>query len=191
MSIRVEGKQKRAVATRQVVFDAYCNLAADRIYDEISISAIAKEAGVGKGTVLAHYSEKLALPAQLFADEVHRICDILHAKNTQICANELIQVCTQILRFVFTDDVYGRIILWDGHEVCEQIIGPSEDRFFEVLSPRLPRSDLLDAQMQFELLRALLVNAVVMHRACRNEEDTMQQFKNMVQATLFMGTSKG
>ena len=90
----------------------------------------------------------------------------------------------QLLNFTFTDDVYARILLWEGHDVCEAIIGPSEERLFAVLSEKLPQSEKMSVEMQFDIIRALLVNAVVMNRACKSEDDTRAQFRDLLNVTL-------
>ena len=182
MSIRVEGKQKRAILTRQKILDAYVELSRVRLFEDISVAEIARVAGVGKGTVLAHFSEKLALPAALFARALDSISDeILAASSDQL---DLEDVLIQLLNFTFTDDVYARILLCEGHDVCEAIIGPSEERLFAVLSEKLPQSEKMSVEMQFDIIRALLLNAVVMNRACKSEEDTRAQFCDLLNVTL-------
>ena len=182
MSIRVEGKQKRAVLTRQKILDAYEKLSRVRLFEDISVAEIARVAGVGKGTVLAHFSEKLALPAALFARALDNISDEILAGSSDHL--DLEEVLIQLLNFTFTDDVYARILLWEGHDVCEAIIGPSEERLFAVLSEKLPQSERMSVEMQFDVIRALLVNAVVMNRACKSEDDTRAQFRDLLNVTL-------
>ncbi|GLQ16799.1 TetR/AcrR family transcriptional regulator [Maritalea porphyrae] len=185
MNIRVEGKQERALKTRKAIQSAYDRLALTKAFDEISISAIAIEAGVGKGTVLAHYSEKLALPAALFAQKLDELCDHIAQMPDDISPKELIDPLVQFLDFAFSDDVYGRIMLWDGHDICERIIGPVEARFYAVIAVHLPPSKDLRTDQKLEILRAFLVHAIVMHRACQSAEDTKDQFENLMLATLF------
>lgn len=175
MTQRVEGKQKRALETRQKIMSAYEQLAAGKAYDEISIDEIARAAGVGKGTVLAHFSEKLALPAELLARHIAELsAEIEHQESHQF---DLKKTLTSLLEFVFTDDVYARIALWEGQQICADVIEPEEQRLFATISRHL-RSDL-DQNLQFDLIRALLVNAVVMHRSCMSQETSLQQFERL------------
>lgn len=185
MNIRVEGKQERAIKTRKSIQSAYDRLALRKAYDEISISAIAKEAGVGKGSVLAHYSEKLALPAACFAQKLDHFCDQIEQLPDGVAPQILVEMLVEFLDFAFSDDVYGRIMLWDGHDICERIIGPVEERFYEVIAAYLPPSNNLSTPQKLEILRAFLVHAIVMHRACQSGEETKTQFKQLTLATLF------
>jgi len=185
MNIRVEGKQERAIKTRKSIQSAYDRLALRKAYDEISISAIAREAGVGKGSVLAHYSEKLALPAECFAQKLDHFCDQIEQLPDGVAPQILVEMLVEFLDFAFSDDVYGRIMLWDGHDICERIIGPVEARFYAVIAMHLPPSRGLRTDQKLEILRAFLVHAIVMHRACQSAKDTKDQFENLMLATLF------
>lgn len=185
MNIRVEGKQERAIKTRNSIQSAYDRLALRKAYDEISISAIAKEAGVGKGTVLAHYSEKLALPAACFAQKLKQLCDHIAELPDDVPASDLVESLAQFLDFVFGDDVYGRVMLWEGHDICERVIGPTEERFYAVIASYLKPSKGLSTEQKLEIMRAFLVHAIVMHRACQSADETKTQFKQLTLATLF------
>jgi AcrR family transcriptional regulator len=175
MTQRVEGKQKRALETRKKIMSAYEKLAADKCFDEISIDEIARVAGVGKGTVLAHFSEKLALPAELFARRLSIIRAAIEAQDEG--RFDLKSTLLQLLDFVFTDDVYARIVLWEGYEICAALIEPEEEKLFAAIGKFLPQKS--DQKVYFDLIRALLVNAVVMHRACMDQSEARVQFEQL------------
>lgn len=162
MTRRVEATQIRAQETRRSVLHAYSELAKQRCYDQISIAQIAERAGVGKGTVLAHFSEKLAIAATLFADQLEDI-----AKNlTQLEAPQMPLICAElarILEWADADDVYARLSVGDGAQICRQVIGPSEDKLMQSLVGALPAKD---REQRAQQLRAYLVYAVVVLRAC-------------------------
>ncbi len=52
------------------ILESFAGLMRQQNYDEISITQIAAQAEVGKGTVLAHFSEKLSLAATMFAQQL-------------------------------------------------------------------------------------------------------------------------
>ncbi len=61
----LEAKQKRAQVARQKIFEAAQQLFQDKGFDETGTEEIAKAAGVAKGTVFAHFGDKLNLLAEV------------------------------------------------------------------------------------------------------------------------------
>jgi len=184
MNIRVEGKQKRAQATREGILEAYRALAANNHYDQISIAQIAEEAGVGKGSVLAHFSEKLALPATLFAQKLDLISEELEASSEPIDAQALNLILNTILDFTFTDDVYARLVVGEGLEVCRQVIEPSDTRLFAQVHERLITRLKDQPDMQIEAVRALFAHAVVLKRTCYTADEVKDLLARLINALL-------
>lgn len=61
----LEAKQKRARIARQKIFDAARTLFQEKGFDDTGTEEIAKAAGVAKGTVFAHFGDKLHLLAEV------------------------------------------------------------------------------------------------------------------------------
>ncbi|MGJ8529499.1 TetR/AcrR family transcriptional regulator [Maritalea sp.] len=184
MNVRVEGKQKRALVTREEILVAYDGLATRLSFDQISIAQIATSAGVGKGTVLAHFSEKLALPATLFARYIESISDRLTANTAKIDKAVLKTILLELLAFIFTDDVYSRLVLGDGQDICRKVIEPSEMKLFELLFSKLDTKLSKLPEVQIETVRALLVHAVVLQRACSKSDEVERRLSLLIDALL-------
>jgi len=165
MNRRVVAKQVRAQETRRAILDAFKNLAEQSQYDQISIAQIALAAGVGKGTVLAHFSEKLAIAATIFAEELERIAEGLEHMAT----SDLREICEQlakVLDWADADDVYARLSVGDGAQICREVIGPSENKLMANLAEKLTVTYGDQAGQRAQALRAYLVYGVVVLRAC-------------------------
>ncbi|WP_299347832.1 TetR/AcrR family transcriptional regulator [uncultured Maritalea sp.] len=175
MNRRVEAKQVRAQETRRAISGAYRTLAEQSRYDEISIAQIALAAGVGKGTVLAHFSEKLAIAATIFAKELERIAKRLKQEGT----SDISTICAQlasILEWAAKDDVYARLSVGDGAQICREVIAPSEDRLVEQLTACFGASNAALADDRAQAVRANLVYAIVVLRVCADIEEAKSVF---------------
>ena len=184
MNLRVAGKQKRTLVTRENILAAYRELATDLCFDQISIAAIARSAGVGKGSILAHFSEKLALPATLLALRIDLISAKLETGPTRIDKVGMKVILFQLLAFIFTDDVYSRLVLGDGLDICRRVIEPSENKLFEILFSRLDTKLSGTPDIQIDAVRALLVHAVVLRRACSQKEEVEERLWALIKAVL-------
>ncbi|AVX02891.1 hypothetical protein MXMO3_00344 [Maritalea myrionectae] len=184
MNLRVEGKQKRAQTTRAHILESFAGLMRQQSYDEISIAQIAAEAEVGKGTVLAHFSEKLALAATLFAEELGQCLIRTEAEPKLQSAAQLRRIFDPFFAFIMQDDVYIRLIVGEGQNICRQLIEPVEAELFEALAQKLGnRGD--GGDMDIVAVRAFFVHAAVMYRACDGGEAVVDEFAALLDAYIF------
>ncbi len=184
MNVRVEGKQKRAHATRAHILDCFEVLMQSQSFDEISIAQIAASAEVGKGTVLAHFSEKLALAATLFAQELEKCQQQIEASAQISSAAKLRSIFTPFFNLIMRDDVYVRLIVGEGQNLCRQMIEPAEARLFDSLARRL---DVGRPAQELDVIavRGFLVHAAVMYRACDAGEAVIEEFESLLAHYLF------
>lgn len=184
MNLRVEGKQKRAQSTRTHILESFAGLMRQRNYDEISISQIAAQAEVGKGTVLAHFSEKLALAATLFAQQLAECTKRVDAVSVFRSAAQLRAVFDPFFDLVIRDDVYIRLIVGEGQNICRQLIEPMELELFEALAQRLPNNGA-GTKIDIVAVRAFLVHAAVMYRACDGGTAVIDEFEALLDRYIF------
>lgn len=184
MNARVEGKQKRAHATRAHILNCFAALMAHHSYDEISIAQIAAAAEVGKGTVLAHFSEKLALAASLFAQELEQCQQQIEQFGRIQSAAHMREIFMPFFSLIMRDDVFIRLIVGEGQNLCRQMIEPAEEQLFESLAHQL---DLGRPAQELDVIavRGFLVHAAVMYRACDAGEAVIDEFEALLKNYLF------
>ncbi|MCF4096869.1 TetR/AcrR family transcriptional regulator [Maritalea mediterranea] len=184
MNLRVEGKQKRAQATRAHILQCFADLMARHDYDDISVAQIAASANVGKGTVLAHFSEKLALAATQFADVLNICLARIEAESEITNAAQLRTIFDPFFDLIRRDEVYIRLIVGEGQDICRQLIEPAENQLFDALGKKWPHGNDNDV-LDIVALRAFLVHAAVAQRACERDEAVMAEFEALVARYLF------
>lgn len=67
--------QKRSYETRASILEAARKLTTGRSFDDVSTESIAKESGVAKGTIFAHFGDKNGLLSFLVAERIQAIVD--------------------------------------------------------------------------------------------------------------------
>ncbi len=65
--------QKRSYETRANILEAARKLTKGKFFDEVSTDSIAKESGVAKGTIFAHFGDKNGLLSYLVAERIQAI----------------------------------------------------------------------------------------------------------------------
>lgn len=74
----LQGKQKRAQETRQRILVAATDLFNQGNFNAVSTESIAEQANVSKGTLFAHFGDKLGLFAEIGLKELKICVDALH-----------------------------------------------------------------------------------------------------------------
>lgn len=184
MNVRVEGKQKRAQATRAHILERFALLMRQQSYDEISIAQIAAAVEVGKGTVLAHFSEKLALAATLFAEELRQCLVRAEAEAELHSTAQIRKIFDPFFAFIMQDDVYIRLIVGEGQNICRQLIEPVELELFDALAQKLSHSGG-NGELDIVAVRAFLVHAAVMYRACDAGDTVVDEFAALLAHYVF------
>nr|WP_321443353.1 TetR/AcrR family transcriptional regulator [uncultured Cohaesibacter sp.] len=67
--------QKRSHETRANILEAARKLTKGKLFDDVSTDSIAKESGVAKGTIFAHFGDKNGLLSYLVAERIQTIVD--------------------------------------------------------------------------------------------------------------------
>ena len=67
--------QKRSYETRASILEAARKLTKGKFFDDVSTDSIAKESGVAKGTIFAHFGDKNGLLSYLVAERIQAIVD--------------------------------------------------------------------------------------------------------------------
>lgn len=163
MSIRIKGQQARAAETRADILDAAERLWHARSFDEITISEIASEAGVAKGSVLAHFSEKLGILAHFFAAALDQHNQQLASEpDFASSAAQLSNALKPLLSYLLTDRALLRLLTTEGDgELCAAILNPSLERFRHTLSSGFAAAKIVDPGLYADVLIALVVHVVV------------------------------
>lgn len=157
--IREEKKQ----LTRQAILAAGDRLFRSRGYDNTSISALAAEAGVGKGTVYSYFRTKQEVflafcRAQLFRAHNQIVAS---ADTNAPVIDQMMAVFAETFRFACQDKEFGRLLLRESFFPDQQNLEQSqkiEDLYIEMLVPFLKR-----AQERGELRPELDLTLVIGH----------------------------
>lgn len=72
---------RRDTATKQAIKQAFTELIAEKGLDRLSVSDVARRAGLNRGTVYLHYTDKYDLLAQLEQDALDELVRILFAED--------------------------------------------------------------------------------------------------------------
>lgn len=163
MTIRIKGSQARSLQTRAEILSAVEGLLARRSFDDITLSDIAAAAGIAKGSVLAHFSEKLSILASFLADAMDRTTDALAADPG--CASEagrLVTVVLPLIDFLKTDRALARLLAVDGEGTqCAAILDPALARLGAGLGAVFAASGQPDPALAAEVAIALAVHVAV------------------------------
>ncbi len=163
MATRIKNVQHRSGETRTALLEAVADLWTERPFDEITVAAIATRAGVAKGTVLAHFSEKLSILAQFLADAIERTRQDLQtrpdfARDPQSLAGALLP----LLAYLLHDKALLRLLTTDGDGAqCAAILDPALASLRETLISGLDTAGLADPELCADVALALSVQVVV------------------------------
>lgn len=163
MEKKIKGRQARAGKTRTAILDATTTLLGAKNFDEIKLTDIAAEAGIAKGSVLAHFTDKAAILATFLAHHVDETTaeiedDIASAKSATHLTDRLFGLST----YLRTDAALIRLI--SGSHVgtaCEELLIPASERLQSSLERAFTRVGKPDADLCAEVVIALLVHDAV------------------------------
>lgn len=163
MVTRIKGTQSRSVETRTGILLAVERLWQNRPFDSITIADIAAEAGVAKGSVLAHFSEKLSILASFLADYLDETSQSLaekpgFARNAQT----LVGAIEPLLGHLLADKALLRLLTTEGDGVqCRAILDPAVLRLTQALEQGFDEAGFGDSVLCADVFIALVVQVVV------------------------------
>ncbi|MBF0677875.1 MAG: TetR family transcriptional regulator [Devosia sp.] len=160
---RIKNIQPRSLQTRTTILSAVERLWQTRSFDAITIAEIAAEAGIAKGTVLAHFSEKLAILAQFLGRALDEATTALEqepdfARDARSLSNSVLPLLAYLLR----DKALLRLLTTDGDDgQCHDILDPALLRLREALTKGFAAMQILDPDLCADVFIALVVQVVV------------------------------
>lgn len=160
---RIKGTQTRSAETRSAILAAVERLWRDRPYDAITIAQIAAEAGIAKGSVLAHFSEKLAILAGFLAQELDRTSAALAADpDFAITPQRLAAKFAPLLHFLAADKALLRLLTLDGDgEQCSIVLDPATARLRAGLVAGFARQQQDNPELCADVFLAIAIQVAV------------------------------
>jgi AcrR family transcriptional regulator len=160
---RIKNVQNRSGETRAALLKAVAALWEDRPFDAITVADIAAKAGVAKGTVLAHFSEKLSILAQFLADAIARTRAQLEAQpDFARTPDKLTAAMLPLLDYLLHDKALLRLLTTDGDGAqCAAVLDPALAELRDTLSRGFATAELTDPELCADVLLALSVQVVV------------------------------
>lgn len=164
MAARVAGQQQRARQTREAILVAAQALFAQKGFAATTISEIAAAAGVGKGTVLAHFSEKLSIFATSLAGRMRETATAIAASDGR--ADGLVAALTPLFSDMVADPAAITLMTSDASHICYHDLMPDFVNLQAALVARLAAAGQGEAQLAAETLVAVTLSHAVDSR-CR------------------------
>ncbi|KKB84086.1 hypothetical protein VW29_11930 [Devosia limi DSM 17137] len=163
MTTRIKGSQQRALDTRAAILAAVTRLLAQKPFDAITIAEIAAEAGIAKGSVLAHFSEKLSILASFLADELNTTCVRLAADpQSATTPQRLAAALTPLLVYLSSDRALLRLLATDGDGTqCHDILDPVMAQAHQTLAGSFAAAGHADPSLHAEVTLAFIVHVAV------------------------------
>lgn len=163
MTSRIKGSQQRALDTRAAILAAVTRLLVQKPFDAITIAEIANEAGIAKGSVLAHFSEKLSILASFLADELNATCARLAADpQSAATAQRLAEALTPLVVYLTGDRALLRLLATDGEGTqCRQILDPVMAEAHQTLASSFAAAGHGDPTLHAEVTLAFIVHVAV------------------------------
>lgn len=160
---RIKGLQQRSAGTREAILAAVARLWRDRSFDDITIADIAAEAGIAKGSVLAHFSEKLAILAGFLAQALDDTSQALSADpGFADTPGHLAQSLDPLFAYLLADRALLRLLTLDGDGAqCTAILDPAVARLRAALVAGFARAGHGDPVLDADVLMALAVQVAV------------------------------
>ncbi|MCI5208694.1 MAG: TetR/AcrR family transcriptional regulator, partial [Candidatus Electrothrix sp. ATG2] len=133
---RITGTKKKK-ATKAAIMEAAINLFGERGYESTSVSALAKAAGIGKGTIYSYFSSKNEILLAFCEEELAFIYDEIREKldPDASLAEKMLLVFMSEFRYVTRNKEFGRTLLREMTFPKEITIEKSrkiEERFLEL-----------------------------------------------------------
>ena len=130
-------REQKKKATRAAIMEAAINLFGERGYERTSVSALAKAAGIGKGTIYSYFSSKNEILLAFCEEELAFIYDEIRKKldPDAALAEKILLVFMSEFRYVTKNKGFGRTLLREMTFPKEITIEKSkniEERFLEL-----------------------------------------------------------
>ena len=106
-------REEKKRATRAAIMEAAITLFGERGYESTSVSALAKAAGIGKGTIYSYFTSKNEILLAFCEEELAFIHDEIQEKldpNAPL-AEKMLLVLMSEFRFVTKNKEFGRTLL--------------------------------------------------------------------------------
>lgn len=173
MTIRVTGQQQRSRNKRILILETARTLFATEGFDNVSLEAIAKNAGIGKGTVLAHFSEKATILAIFLGETIFACVAAVKEARQPLFPDRVATVLLPLLENLLADHAYLRLMISDRPVALAQIMPALNELKFE-LAKALALSGLAHPAIASELVLASIVdvaNSAARQRAAEPGSD--------------------
>lgn len=130
-------REQKKKATRAAILNAAINLFGERGYERTSVSALAKAAGIGKGTIYSYFSSKNEILLAFCEEELAFIYSEIKKKLDPDAplAEKMLLVFMSEFRFVTKNKEFGRTLLREMTFPKEITIDKSlkiEERFLDL-----------------------------------------------------------
>ncbi|KZK76356.1 HTH-type transcriptional regulator AcrR [Pseudovibrio sp. W64] len=182
----LQGKQKRAQETRQRILVAATSLFNEGNFNAVSTESIAEQANVSKGTLFAHFGDKLGLFAEIGLKELKACVDSLHkaAESSPLNGRDVLnQSLMGILEYFEKQPEFLRIFIdvagWEKGTRAENFINVaiSIDALFQASVEKGQQDKsirAIDPKLGAVSVRAFMIH-VAIGRVCGEYKDTQQQ----------------
>lgn len=169
---RIKGTQNRSADTREAIIAAVKRLWQGRRYDDITIAEIAAEAGIAKGSVLAHFSEKLAILAGFLAVALDETSAELEADPSFAASPaRLARRFEPLLTYLMADKALLRLLTLEGDgEQCTAILDPAVARLRAALVVGFDHQGHTNPALHADVFMALAVQVAVAGHASASSD---------------------
>jgi AcrR family transcriptional regulator len=157
MSFRVTGQQQRSRDKRALILATARQLFMEQGFDPVSIETIARAAGIGKGTVLAHFSEKATILAIFLAETIDGCISAVRQARQPLFPDRVATTLLPLLEQLLADHAYLRLMISDRPVALAQILPGLDELKFE-LAKGLAISGLAHPAIAAELVLASIVD---------------------------------
>jgi AcrR family transcriptional regulator len=131
-----QGKRRR-------IIDSAAELFAERHYHEVHMDAIARRAGVAKGTIYLHFKDKEALYLALVEDGMDRLLAKIDASLAEVeSAEGKIEVLVRESVVYFARNRYLFELVQRAESMCDSSLSgakPNRDRFLRIVTDLVER----------------------------------------------------
>lgn len=106
-------REQKKKATKAAIMEAAINLFGERGYESTSVSALAKAAGIGKGTIYSYFASKNEILLAFCEEELAFIHDEIRDKLDPAAplAEKMLLVLMSDFRFVTRNKEFGRTLI--------------------------------------------------------------------------------
>ncbi len=159
MQTKVREEKKRL--TRKAILEAAITLFGSKGYDQTSIDRLAREAGVGKGTIYSYFCSKSEILLAFCEDELEFLHDEMkrNINDDTPLLEVLIEIFLIEFRYVTRNREFGRVFLREVVFPSDAIVNRSkeiDDRFIALFIPLfLKAQERGELRLDVELIFAI------------------------------------